>query len=237
MSHLRSLLCAAALAGCASTPPRLALTPEALRGPVNDPPGKVLVISATCGSVEQECRDTWAPAVDGLVVSGLEFHGFATIDPGALRKDERTREETTVSGSTTTVADRNSHATGAELVGIIPVVNTSTSESHSVTVIDSKQKTVVLKGASFEDLRLEDRQKLTTLAQAGSVLTTRITVGANYSNWTSAQTVEVMIKLASPKSGEMLWSTRCAASSAQFPSVEAAIENAAKCAVSAITGP
>ena len=237
MSNLQGLLCAVALAGCASTPPMVALTPQAMRGPVNDPPGKVLVMSATCGSVEQECRDTWAPAVDGLVVSGLEFHGFSTIDPGSLRKDERTREETTESGATRTTVDSTHHKSDAEIVGIIPVAGTSSSESHDVTVVESRQKTVVLHGASFEDLRLEDRQRLTTLARAGSVLTTRITVGANYSTWTSAQTVEVMIKLASPKTGEMLWSTRCAASSAQFSSVEAAIENAARCAVSAITGP
>ena len=94
----------------------------------------------------------------------------------------------------------------------------------------------MLEGARFEDLTLEDRERLTALAQAGSILTTRIVVGANYSNWTVAQNVEVMVKLASPTTGAMLWSTRCTASSAQFASVDAAIENAARCAVSAFTG-
>jgi hypothetical protein len=237
MTNLRRSLCAVALVGCASTPAAVALHPEAMRGTVADPPGRILVMSATCGSVERDCRDTWAPAVDGLVMSGLEFHGFATIDPGSLRKDERTRDETTTSGSTKTVTDNRHHELEAEVVGIIPLVGGGTSHDHNVTVVESRQKTVVLSGASFEDLRLEDRQRLTTLAQAGSVLTTRITVGANYGNWTVAQTVEVMLKLASPNTGEMLWSTRCAASSAQFASVDAAIENAARCAVSAITGP
>jgi hypothetical protein len=208
-----------------------------MRGPVTEPPGKVLVMSATCGSVEHECRDTWAPAVDALVVSGLEFHGLATIDPAALRKDERKREETTVTTDTTTVHDGSSHQSGLEVVGIIPIAGRTNSTSHSVTVVESKQKTVRLEGASFEDLTLADRQQLTTLAQAGSVLTTRITVGANYSNWASAQEVQVMLKLASPKTGEMMWSTRCTASSAQFASIDLAIENAARCAITAITGP
>lgn len=234
---MRHLLCALVLAGCASAPPQGALTPEAMRGPINEPPGKVLVMSASCGSVEHECRDTWAPAVDALVVSGLEFHGFATIDPASLRKDERKREETTVTGETATAHDASSRESSVEVVGIIPIAGTVKTTSRSVTVVESKQKTVRLEGASFEDLTLADRQQLTKLAQAGSVLTTRITVGANYSNWATAQQVEVMLKLASPRTGEMLWSTRCTASSAQFASIDLAIENAARCAVSAVTGP
>lgn len=225
-----------AVAGCASTPSG-ALQAEVARGPVGGPPGKILVMSASCGSVEQQCRDAWAPAVDGLVVAGLEFHGFVTIDPASLRKDERARQETTISGTTQTTHDSEGTTHTAEVIGVIPVLGKTTTESHDVTVVDSREKTVVLKGAAFEDLTLEDRQRLVAMAQAGSILTTRITVGANYSNWRSAQTVEVMLKLASPSTGEMLWSTRCAASSAQFPTIEGAIENATRCAVAAITGP
>ena len=60
-------------------------------------------------------------------------------------------------------------------------------------------------------------------------------VGANYSVWTQAQVVEVVIKLAAADSGEMRWSTRCAASSADYASVDAAIEGAARCAANAFT--
>lgn len=232
---MRKLIPIIMFAACGSPPP--VLHPQAMRGEVNDPPGKVLVMSATCGSVEHECRDTWAPAVDGLVVSGLEFHGFATIDPAALRKDEAQRQETTVDSETKSTNDSSSHVTSAEVVLVIPIVGVTNSTSHSVSMTKSHQKTVVVEGARFEDLTLEDRQRLTEASQAGSVLTTRITVGANYSNWTVAQNVEVMIKLASPTSGAMLWSTRCSASSDQYASIDAAIENAAKCAVSAFTGP
>lgn len=193
-------------------------------------------MSATCGSIEAECRDTSAPAVDAVIVAGLEFHGFATIDPGSLRKDERTREEMTVAGHTETAVDATSRDASVGIVGIIPIAGASASSSHTVTVVDSKQKTVVLQGARFEDLTLEERQRLTALADAGSVLTTRVTVGANYGNWTARQTVEVMVKLASTTTGEIFWSARCAASSEQFASVDAAIENAARCAVTGFTG-
>jgi hypothetical protein len=235
MTSLRTSLCAL-LVGCSSSSAPV-LHPQAMRGEVTDPPGKVLVMSATCGSIEQECRDTWAPAVDGLVMSGLEFHGYPTIDPAALRKDERTRTETKVSGETATVSDSTTHVTSADLLFVFPVLGASSTTSHSVQVVNSRQSTVVLEGARFEDLTLADRQQLTDAAQAGSVLTTRITVGANYGNWKVAQNVEVMIKLASPTSGRMLWSTRCEASSEQFASIDQAIEHAARCAVGAFTGP
>lgn len=234
MTYLRTFCCVL-LAACASSSSPV-LHPQAMRGEVTNPPGKVLVMAATCGSVEHECRDTWAPAVDGLVMSGLEFHGYATIDPASLRKDARSRTETTVSGETARVSDSTTHDTSADLVFVIPVIGASTTTSHSVQVVNSHQKTVVLEGSSFEDLTLADRQQLTDAAQAGSVLTTRIIVGANYGNWNIAQNVEVMIKLASPTTGKMLWSTRCEASSEQFASIDQAIENAARCAVGAFTG-
>ena len=233
---MRQLLGLFLVTGCA-TGGAVALHPQAMRGPVTDPPGKVLVMSATCGSVERECRSSWAPAVDGIVVSGLEFHGFATIDPASLRKDERQRQETDVAGETRSTSDTSATVTSIGVVAVIPIAAHESSAHHSVTLVESHQKTIVLDGASFEDLTLEDRQHLTSAAQAGSILTTRITVGANYSNWTQAQTVEVMIKLESPTTGEMLWSTRCAAGSDQFASLDAALEHAARCAVSAFTGP
>ena len=68
------------------------------------------------------------------------------------------------------------------------------------------------------------------------MLTTRVVVGANYSNWSSAQVVEVMIKLSDAHDGGMRWSARCAASSADYASADAAIEGAARCAVNVIAG-
>jgi hypothetical protein len=73
------------------------------------------------------------------------------------------------------------------------------------------------------------------LAGAATVATIRVVVGANFSAWEVAQNVEVVVKLAAADTGEMRWSTRCMASSVNYPNVEAAIENAARCATSAFT--
>ena len=104
-----------------------------------------------------------------------------------------------------------------------------------VSLSRSKQKTIVVTGATIDELRPEDRQILLELAGAESLLSTRLVVGANYDNWSSSQQVEVMVKLSDAKSGAMRVAARCAASSADFPSVDAAIGAAARCAVSGIT--
>ena len=73
------------------------------------------------------------------------------------------------------------------------------------------------------------------LAGAATVATTRVVVGANYSAWSVAQNVEVVVKLAAADTGDMRWASRCMASSVDYPNVEAAIENAARCATSAFS--
>lgn len=224
------------LAGaCGSSQAAPVLTPESARGPVAGPAGRVLVLSASCGSLEAECRSSWAPAVDAIVQSGLEFHGYRTIDPGTLRKDEPTRTETSTAADERASSSTQNQSTQGGLVLVFPVISSSSTKSSSVSLLETRSKTVVLEGARFEDLRLEDRNALMLLAGADSVLTTRVVVGANYSVWTSAQSVEVVIKLADAKSGEMRWSARCSASSRDFPNVDAALEQAARCAVSAFT--
>lgn len=227
------LLAAAACGGQSRQP----LGAQTAIGPAVGPPGKVLVMSASCGAMESQCRLGWAPAVDSIVVSGLEFHGYATIDPGSLRKDEAQRSETTVTGDSREEHQSEGSTSSVGIVGIIPVASTSTSSSASVTIKESREKTVVIEGATIEDLRVEDRQALMSLAGAESVLTTRIVVGASYSVWTKAQVVEVMVKLSDARDGTMRWSARCAASSADYPSADSAIEGAARCVVDAITRP
>ena len=81
---------------------------------------------------------------------------------------------------------------------------------------------------------LADRKDLMQLMGAGSVVATHIVVGANWSSWSQSQAVEVMIKVSDAFDGTMRWSTRCAASSGDYPSAPAAIEAAARCAVDAL---
>ena len=224
------------LAACGgSQHPRLAA--QLAVGPANGPPGGVLVMSSECAGMQARCPRTWASTVDAIVTSGLSFHGYATIDPAKLRKDEGTRLETTVEkdSKTTTTTDTSTGEVG--VVVIIPFATYTTTKGTQVTVSESFEKTVVLTGATLEDLALEDRKKLIELAGAHSLLTTHIVVGANWSVWSTAQTAEVMIKLSDAVDGSMRWSARCMASSGDFPSAAAAIEAAARCVIDAVTSP
>jgi hypothetical protein len=249
--HMRSIIPALLLAGCGSTQtspmtretgaPPAAMQAESMRGPAAGPSGRVLVLTASCGSPRRDCRHTWAPSVDQIVLGALEFRGFDTIDPQSLRKDERKRdekiEEANSRNESTSSSTSDSSGGGVGFIGIIPVggagASSNASSSHSLTVSYSRHKTVILQGASFEDLRLEDKQALMKLAGAQTVATARVIVGANYGAWTIAQNVEVVIKLADAATGEMRWSTRCMASSEDHSSAELAIEHAARCATSA----
>ena len=242
---MRSIIFISLLTACGSTQtstmssetgaPGAPLHAESLRGPAAGPAGRVLVITASCGSLQEECRDTWAPTVDQIVLGALEFRGYDTIDPESLRKDERKRDERIEESSSRNEHDESSKGGGVGFIGIIPIGGAAGSEHHSLTVSKSRHKTIVLSGANYDDLRLEDKQALMRLAGAQTVATTRVVVGANYGAWEVAQNVEVVVKLATADTGEMRWSTRCMASSVGYPNVEAAIENAARCATSAFT--
>jgi hypothetical protein len=195
-----------------------------------------LVLSASCGSLEAECRRSWAPAVDAIVTSSLAFHGYQTIEPSSLRKDTRERQETSTESEDRRASRSNSQTSDVSVIAVLPAVSKRTSGASAITVTESREKTVVLEGANFDDLSFEERSQLLKLADANSLLSTYVIVGANYNVWTSAQNVEVVIKLADATNGEMRWSSRCSASSADFPNVEVAIERAARCAASATAG-
>lgn len=235
---MRSILLSASIVvvtACGGAPPRQPLFAEVMQGPVAGPTGRVLVITAACGSLEAQCRETWAPTVDQIVLGALEFRGYATIDPQTLRKDERKRDERIEENDSKVRNEKSESAGGLAFIGILPTAGVGGSQGTSVTISHSRHKTIILSGANYEDLRLEDKRALMSLAGAGTVATTRVVVGANYGTWTMAQNVEVIVKLAAADTGDMRWSTRCMASSKDYPNVEAAIENAARCAASAFT--
>jgi hypothetical protein len=108
--------------------------------------------------MESQCRMGWAPTVDSIVVSGLEFHGYATIDPGSLRKDEAQRSETTVTADSREEHYASSSAREVGIVGILPVASSGSSTGKSLTIRESREKTVVITGATLEDLALPDRR-------------------------------------------------------------------------------
>ena len=240
MRHTLALFClplvfsAAACGASQQAPPA---TAEIALGSANGPPGGVLVMSAHCAGMERRCPSSWAPAVDAIVTSGLAFHGYRTIDPAGLRKDAGTRTEKTVDTDTKTETSHHDEENSVGAVAIIPIASFTTSQGRTVRLTQSHEKTVVLEGATFDDLTPQDRQALMKLAGAHSVLTTQVIVGANWSVWTMAQSVQVVIKLSDAESGAMRWSSRCSASSDKYPSVDAAIEAAAHCTVDAVTTP
>ena len=228
-----SLFTLATLAACGGA--NRTLHSELATGPAQGPPGRVLVVSATCGNLDAACRNHWAPSVDQIVTSALEFHGYATIDPQSLRKDEATRTETTSSGTSRTETTTQGTSVSGGVVGPLPIIMASKLNGRSVTVSESQQKTVIVEGATYDELPIEDRRTLLELAGAGSVLTTRVVVGADYGVWTKKQDVEVMVKLSAATDGEMRWSSRCRASSTNHDNANQAIEAAARCAVHEIT--
>lgn len=215
-----------ACAGSSVGPMRAELT----TGPASGPPGRVLVVSATCGELDAPCRNQWAPSVDQIVIAALEFRGYATIDPTTLRKDPGTRSETT--SSSWSRVDTKTDQREADVMFVpTPILVGSIQRGRVVSVTESQQRTLIVDGATYDELPVEDRRALLELAGAGSVLTTRVIVGATYGTWTKQQEVEVMVKMSDARDGSMRWSARCSASSRADDSAVRAIEAAARCAV------
>lgn len=234
-----SSVLAIGIAACAGVQHSAPLAAQRAVGPANVNPGGVLVLSSQCAGMQAQCPATWSPTVDAIVTSGLSFHGFATIDPATLRKDEAQRTETTHDSSSSDLTRTDSHTADVGAVALVPFASYTTTKGTTVSMHQSHEKTVVIDGATLEDLALADRTALMELAGARSVLTTQIIVGASWSTWSADQdqTVEVMIKLSDAATGTMRWSARCAASSGSFPSASAAIEAAAHCVVDSLTAP
>lgn len=218
------------LGACGAPRQGVVLQPQVQTGPAaGAAPGRVLVLSAACGSLEQPCPPNYIDTVDTIVRGGLEFAGYNLVDANTLRKDTRQRhEERTVD----TAASNSTSVTDMErsLAPDSTVTHTESSNSvktHTFTVLD---------GSNFEDLSVDDRHEVIAKAGANSVLSVRIIVGANVGVWMPNQNVEVMVKLGVNQGDDMAWSARCLASSNDFATVTAALEHAARCAIYGGTG-
>ena len=101
MTSLRTCLVALGLAACGGAPPHL--TPEVAPGPATGAkPNRVLVLRASCGSVEYHCPPDFARTVDNIVRGGLEFAGYAVVDAETLRLQTRQRNVEQNTNDTTT---------------------------------------------------------------------------------------------------------------------------------------
>ncbi len=221
-----SVLGFSCLVGC--SPQQPALHPEVMAG-TGRATGKVLVLSAQCGSVEQRCPDSYSDAVDEIVRSGLEFNGYPLLDPATLQDTTRSRYEVHEQTDSDNVSkSQQSHDTlGLRTGG-------DKSETHIWRV--TEKKTVILDGPTFDDLSIEARDSVIARSGAGSIITTRIIVGANVGVWSPDQTVEVQVKLGTGRDNTMVWASRCTSNSNEFSTVSAALESATRCAMMGAVG-
>jgi hypothetical protein len=192
-------------------------------------PMRVLALQATCGSVDARCPKEYAETVDGIVRSGLEFAGYAVVDSNTLRLATRARHEehTTTNTKTTSVTE-------TEIVHPIVILD-SKSTTGKTTDSTTEVTYVVLDGSNFDDLSVDERHQVIDKSGTDSVATVRIVVGGKVGVWVPNQNVEVMVRLGVNRGDEMAWAARCTASSNDFSTVGAALENAARCAMHGAT--
>lgn len=231
-------LIAFAMAACGpATPNVVALVPEVNRGPAADvKPQKILSLSSTCGAMDARCTTEYRSVVDNIVRSDLEFAGYSVIDSETLRLATRERtEEITTTTSTTTSASQTS-----ELVRplvILPIIAKSReSTTNSVSVTQTETSFVVLTGANFEDLSVDDRREVIEKSGADALVSVRIVIGGNVGVWELNQDVEVAVKLSVKRGDDMVWASRCRANSHDMTTMQAALENAARCAMKGALG-
>jgi hypothetical protein len=228
MRH-RSLLVLGLVGACTPARPP-ALHPDVQHGPASGvKPNRVLVLQAACGSVEAKCPNEYIDVVDAIVRGGLEFSGLNLVESEKLRNQTRERHEehdsstsTKTSQTDTTIEhpilfDEHSHVTN----------HTTTADEHSKIVLD---------GSGFEDLSIDERHEVVAKSGADAVVVVRIVIGGQVGVWVPNQNVEVMVKLGVNQGDSMAWAARCTASSNDFTTVNAALENAARCAIYGATG-
>ena len=94
----------------------------------------------------------------------------------------------------------------------------------------------MLDGPGFDDLSIDERHEVLAGSGADGVLVVRIVVGGQVGVWVPNQNVEVTVRLGADQGDVMVWAARCTASSNDFSTVDAALENAARCAIHGATG-
>lgn len=228
---MKLLSCLAVFYAISCAPTRLpALQPQVQYGPAASvKPKKVLVLQATCGSLEGLCPKGYLDTVGAIVISGLEFAGYAALDSTTLRLAARTRRE-----ENTTTTTKTSTASKVEIVRPL-IVFDSTTKSQTTTETTTDVSYVVLDGANFEDLSIDEKHEVIEKSGSDSLATIRIVIGGKVGAWVPNQNVEVMVKLGVHRGDDMAWASRCTASSNDFTTVTGALEHAARCAMQGAT--
>jgi len=226
---MKRLFVLATLAACGA-PAQPVLHPEVQPGPaVGARPNRVLVLPASCGSVEEPCPQEYIKTVDDIIRGGLEFAGINVVQAENLRAETRQRHEEHSSTNTTSNSSSNTHIERT----LRPDDRISTQSSSDST---TTSHLVVLDGSNFEDLSVDERHSVIDKSGADSVAVVRIVIGGRVGVWAPNQNVEVQVKLGVNQGDSMAWAARCTASSNDFSTVSSALENAARCAIHGATG-
>lgn len=229
MKHQLAALFALVACSCGGGQ-KVVLEPQVHLGPAqNVRPKRILALSASCGSVEFSCPHRYIETVDGIVRSSLDFTGFTVVDPETLRAETRQRHVTKESENTAKTSKTTIHEDR-------PLAFDRNATITNETVSHRDKTTTVLDGPGFEDLTVAERRAVVSEAKADAVLITRIVVGAQHGVWSPDQEVEVLVKLQVDSGDTMAWASRCVASSNDFATIDAALENATRCAVYGGTG-
>lgn len=222
------LCCLAPLAdGCSRQPP--VLRPEVRYGAGQQiKPARTLVLPASCGSMEARCPREYVDTVDGIVRSSMDFAGYTLISTDELKAETRQRHEE--HETETAISDTSASTRVENPFDFDELVE---NRNHSETTVERSK--VVLDGSAFEDLSVSERKAVLAEAGADGVLVVRIVMGAETGVWAPDQTVEVTVKLSVVTGDTMAWAARCSASSNDFSTAAAALENAARCAMDGAT--
>jgi hypothetical protein len=215
------------------------LVPEVNRGPAaQEKPKKILSLTSTCGAMDARCTNGYRAAVDNIVRSSLEFAGYSVIDSESLRlaTRQRTEEHTTTATTTNTTTTSQSTELIHPLIILPLLAKSEESTTNSATVTQTDTSFIVLTGSNFEDLSVDDRREVIEKSGAEGLLSVRIVIGGNTGAWQPNQAVEVAIKLSVKAGDEMVWASRCKANSLDMTTVQAALENATRCAMDGALG-
>jgi len=230
MTDPRNWLVLCVVAACTPAGPPPVLHPQVQQGPAaGAKPNRVLVLQAACGSVDYKCPREYAETVDAIVRGGLEFSGFNVVEGEKLRNQTRQRHEE--HDTSTTTSDSQSDTKVERVLDFDDHIH-----NHSGSTSTTEHSLVVLDGPGFEDLSIDERHEVLAKSGADAVLVVRIVVGGQVGVWAPNQNVEVMVKLGVNQGDSMAWAARCTASSNDFSTVNAALENAARCAIYGATG-
>lgn len=220
-----SALCVG-LAACGARPP-MVLIPEVNNGAgLREHAHKAVMPPVQCGSAGIPCTTEHRSAVEQLVRGHLDFQGLSWVGSEELRLAARARSERTVEDNRRQTTATESQRATERLLGLPGSSVRTTTESASVT------RDTLLEGPGFEDLPPADREALLRQVGADALVSTRVVLGAAPTLSHGEGDVEVFVRYSVDYGATLVWASKCRAFPSSSGSLEAAISDATRCALS-----